>query len=91
VSYQYKASPTFWRKFYALSPSQKASTRSAWAIFKRDPFDARLRTHLIHSLSAEYRRNVYAVEIERDLRAAFFIAGSVVVTIDIGSHDIYEV
>ena len=91
MSYQYKATPTFWRNFYALSASQKASTRAAWQIFKQDPFDSRLRTHKKHSLSAEYDRTVYAVEIERDLRAVFFISGNVVITVDIGSHDIYDV
>jgi len=89
VSYQYKATPMFWRNFHALPASQKALTRAAWQIFKQDPFDSRLRTHKIHSLSAEYGRTVYAVEIERDLRAVF--SGGVVITVDIGSHDIYDV
>ena len=90
MSYEYKAVPNFWKKFYALSPSQKESVRKAWVVFKTDPFDARLRTHKIHSLSAEYRKTIYAVEIERDLRVVFFIADNTVVTVDVGSHDIYE-
>jgi len=76
--------------FYALSPSQKDSTRRAWTIFKEDPFDARLHSHKIHKLSARYNRTIYAVEIEADLRAVFFIERDVVVTVDIGSHDIYR-
>ena len=31
------------------------------------------------------------LKIERDLRAVFFISGNVVITVDIGSHDIYDV
>ena len=91
MSYQFKATPAFWRSFYALPAPQKASTRAAWEIFKKDPFDPRLRTHKIHSLSAEYGRNIYAVVIEADLRVVFFISRNLVVTVDIGSHDIYKV
>jgi mRNA-degrading endonuclease YafQ of YafQ-DinJ toxin-antitoxin module len=90
VKYQFKAVPTFWKKFYALPSPQKESVRRAWQIFKTDPFDSRLRTHKINSLSAEYRRTIYAVEIEADLRIAFFVRGAEVITVDIGSHDIYR-
>jgi hypothetical protein len=30
------------------------------------------------------------VEVEGDLRAIFFIDGDLVVTVDIGTHEIYE-
>jgi len=90
VSYEYKAVPNFWKKFYALKPGQKDSVRKAWAMFKEDPFDPRLRTHKIHSLSAEFGKTVYAVEVERDLRVAFFIRANTVISVDIGSHAIYE-
>ena len=76
--------------FYALSPSQKDSTRRAWKIFKENPFDPRLRSHKIHKLSARYSRTIYAVEVEADLRVVFYIEGDVVVTVDIGSHAIYR-
>jgi mRNA-degrading endonuclease YafQ of YafQ-DinJ toxin-antitoxin module len=91
VSYEYKAVPNFWKKFYALKSGQKESVRKAWTVFKKDPFDPRLRTHKIHSLSAEFGKTLYTVEIERDLRIAFFIRGNTVISVDIGSHDIYEV
>ena len=86
----YKGSETFWRHFYNLIPSQKASARRAWAIFKNDPFDSRLRTHKIHKLSAAFGQTVFAVELENDLRVIFYIDGSVVRTVDIGSHAIYK-
>jgi hypothetical protein len=76
--------------FYALSPSPKDSTRRAWKIFKENPFDPRLRSHKIHKLSARYGRTIYAVEVEANLRAVFYVELDVVVTVDIGSHDIYR-
>jgi len=36
------------------------------------------------------RRTVYAVEIEGDLRALFYIDGDTVVTFNLGSHDVYK-
>ena len=90
MKYRFKPTQRFWESFYALSPIQEDSTRRAWRIFKENPFDARLRTHKIHKLSARYGRTIYAVEIEADLRAVFYSEGDIVVTVDIGSHDIYR-
>ena len=90
MKYRFKPTQRFWESFYALSPSQKESTRRAWRIFKENPFDPRLRCHKIHKLSAYYGRTIHAAEIEADLRAVFYIEGDVVVTVDIGSHDVYR-
>jgi len=90
MNYKFKPTAQFWKSFYDLSPSRKDSTREAWNIFKENPFDPRLRTHKIHRLSARYGRTIYAVDIEGDLRAVFFIEGDRVVTVDIGTHDIYK-
>ena len=87
---RYQATETFWAAFHRLSAQQKESTRRAWQIFQRDPFDPRLRTHKIHRLSAHYGRTIYAVEIEQDLRAVFYIEGDRVITVDIGTHDLYQ-
>ena len=88
--YRYQATEAFWASFHRLSDPQKESTRRAWQLFKRDPFDPRLRTHKIHRLSAHYGRTIYAVEIESDLRAVFYIEADRVITVDIGTHDIYK-
>lgn len=90
MDYFFNASPDFWKSFYALPPAQKASTRTAWAIFKQNPFDPRLRTHKINSLSASFKTTVFAVVIEGDLRAAFYLKGNIVFTFAIGTHDIYK-
>ena len=90
MKYRFKPTETFWESFYDLSPGQKNSTRRTWEIFKENPFDPRLRTHKIYRLSAQYGRTIYAVDIEGDLRAVFFIKDDLVVTVDIGTHDIYK-
>jgi len=90
MSHRFKPTERFWESFYVLTASQKESTRRAWRIFKRNPFDPRLRAHKIHRLSARYGRTIYAVDIEGDLRVVFYIEGNLVVTVDIGTHSIYE-
>jgi mRNA-degrading endonuclease YafQ of YafQ-DinJ toxin-antitoxin module len=90
MKYRFSASRAFWRSFAKLPTQQRQKAREAFLIFKRDPFDPRLRSHKIHKLSARYGRIVYAAEIEADLRVAFYIKGDVVMTVDIGSHDVYR-
>ena len=90
MAYKYKASETSWRSFYALSPGEKLSVRTAWEIFRVDPFDPRLKTHKIHALSGREGRTIWSASIESDLRVIFYIEGSVVFTVDIGSHAIYR-
>ena len=88
--YRYRATERFWTSFYRLSVTQKQSVRKAWIIFKVNPFDPRLRAHKIHKLSQTYKRIIYALEIEANLRAVFFIDGNRIVTLDIGTHDVYK-
>jgi mRNA-degrading endonuclease YafQ of YafQ-DinJ toxin-antitoxin module len=89
LKYAYKASEQYWKNFYDLSASQKASARYAWEIFKDDPFDPRLKTHKIHHLSSVAKRTIWSVWIEDDLRVIFFIRGNTVFTVDIGTHKMY--
>ena len=90
MKYSFKPTQRFWESFYALSSDQKESTRRAWKIFQENPFDPRLRPHKIYRLSARFNRTIYAADIEGDLRAVFYVEGDVVITVDIGSHDIYR-
>ena len=90
MKYRFKATQRFWESFYGLAPNQKDSTRRAWKIFKENPFDPRLRPHKINKLSAYYGRTIYATTVEGDLRAVFYVEGDLVVTVDIGTHDIYK-
>lgn len=90
MSYQHKATETFWKRFYRLSPEQKESTREAWKLFKQDPFDPKLHTHQINALSGAAKHTIYSVVIEDNLRVIFRIDGDIVTTLDIGTHDIYK-
>lgn len=90
MSYRYRATEPFWTSFYRLSPPQKESTRRAWKTFKADPFDPRLRPHKINRLSALYGRTIHAVEIEADLRCVFYVEDDWIVSVDIGTHDVYR-
>ena len=90
MTWRFRAVERYWTSFYRLSPAQKESVRQAWRIFKEDPFDARLGTHKIQSLSAHYGRTIYAVEIEGNLRSTFYLDGDMVVSLVVGTHDIYK-
>ena len=90
MNYRYVAHDNFWKHFHALPDRQKESVRRAWHAFKVDPFSAPLGTHKIFSLSARYKRTVYSVVIENDLRVIFFMDGNLVVTMDVGTHDTYQ-
>jgi hypothetical protein len=84
------ATEVFWKKFYALSPSQKGLVRSAWLKFRLNPFDPALGTHKIRTLSAKVGFPVYSVVLEKDLRALFYIEAERVVTFEIGTHEVYR-
>ena len=90
MKYRFRAVERFWTSFYRLSPAQKESARRAWNLFKDDPFDPRLRTHKILRLSASYGRTIYASEIEGNLRLLFYLEGETIVSLIIGTHDIYK-
>ena len=90
MSYQFKATETFWQNFHSLPTPQKESVRHAWQIFKQNPFDPRLRPHKIHSLSARYKKTIYSAVIEDDLRVVFYVEANTVWTVDIGTHALYR-
>lgn len=87
---RYRATPQFWRSYARLTEGQQSSARRAWFIFKEDPFDPRLKTHRIASLSARFGRTIHSVWIEGNLRAVFYLDGADVVSVDIGTHAIYR-
>ena len=69
---------------------QQGRAREAFLIFKQNPFDSRLGSHKIQKLSVRYGRVIYAAEIEANLRVVFYIERNTVLTVDIGSHDLYR-
>ena len=52
--YRFLATPQFWRSYKKLTDAQMESARQAWKIFQVNPYDPRLRTHKIASLSARF-------------------------------------
>ena len=90
TEYQFKVSPRFRRNFHRLGSAEQAEARKAFSIFKEDPFDTRLRNHQIHRLSAVAGETVYSARVSGDLRVLFVIRGDVVMSINIGRHDIYK-
>jgi len=90
VIYRLKTTPAFRKALSKLSPAQKQSAKRVFALFKKNPFDPRLHTHKIHHLSALYKKTIYAVRVEDDLRSIFYLEGEIVVSIDIGTHAIYR-
>ena len=90
MKHRFKTTPSFRKALGKLTAAQKESAARAFAIFKADPFDPRLRTHKIHGLSVRFGRTIYSVWVESDLRAVFYLDGDLVVSVDIGSHSIYR-
>lgn len=90
MKYRFRATRAFWRGFGKLPAQQQRRAREAFLIFKQNPFDSRLGSHKIQKLSARYGRVIYAAEIEVNLRVVFYIERNTVVTVDIGSHDLYR-
>ena len=90
MKYRFRATRAFSRSFGKLPAQQQRRAREAFLIFKQNPFDSRLDSHKIQKLSARYGRVVFAAEIAANLRVVFYIDGDTVVTIDIGSHDLYR-
>ena len=69
---KFKTTPAFRKALARLSRSQKESAKKAFAVFRLDPFDPRLKTHKIHHLSALYKKTIYAVR-GKPICARFFM------------------
>jgi len=78
------------RVFTAWLPFRKNPPAGRGSFSRKTPSIPDWRTHKIQRLSAQYRRTIYAVEIEDDLRATFYLDGETVVSLTIGTHAIYK-
>jgi hypothetical protein len=90
LTFVFKATPSFWNSYNSLTSALREEADEAFRIFRKDPFDPRLRTHKINMLSARYSRNVFSARVASNLRSVFYIEGETVVSFDIGTHDIYK-
>ena len=81
--------PRFERSYNRLDPQVRRTADGRIALFERDPFDSRLRTHELHaklkgvwSFSVDSRLRILFVFLdERRTRAAL---------VDIGTHRLYS-
>jgi hypothetical protein len=89
VKFELKAVPQFWKAYSQLGPEQKKAAKQAFKVFKKNPFDPSLRPHKIHRLTAIYRKPVMSVVLDNDLRSVFIVQGNQIISLDIGTHDIY--
>jgi hypothetical protein len=79
------------KAFAHLAPGDQEAARGAFnKTFKTDPFHPSLNTHKINRLCSLMRKTVFSVTIKGNLKAAFYLEGNVVVSFDIGTHDIYQ-
>lgn len=86
----FKTVPPFWDHFDKLPKSQQDLARETFKTFKKNPFDPKLKAHKINRLTAIYKTTVFGITIDGNLRAVFCKRGNVVVSLDIGTHDIYK-
>lgn len=80
-------SPKFKKQYKKLPKEIKTRAEKREVIFRKDPFDPRLKTHKLHgpqegfmSFSVDY---FYRIIFE-------FVKADVVIFYEIGTHDIYE-
>ncbi len=80
-------SPKFLREYKKLSRTVKFSAEKAELLFRKDPFDLRLKTHKLngrlqnyYSLSVGFRYRIIFEFVEKDL--IYFHS--------VGDHDIYQ-
>lgn len=80
-------SPRFRKQFKKLPKEAKEKALVCEKLFRRNPFDPKLRTHKLHGAMKEY----WAFSISYGYRIGFtFIAGRTARFHSIGSHDIYK-
>jgi hypothetical protein len=90
VNLRFRTGKSFRRALARLTPAQREAAAKAFAIFRQNPFDPRLRVHKIHKLSAAYGKTIHAAYIHQNLRVVFYLEGDTVWSVDIGTHEIYR-
>ena len=76
------------RKNYKKLPEQvKLAAERKEQIFKKDPFDKRLKSHRLHGDLVEF----FSFSVNKNYRIIFdFIGKNIARFYDIGTHDIYN-
>jgi addiction module RelE/StbE family toxin len=84
---QIEYSPKFKKKFKKLPREVKEKTIILEKLFRKNPFDPKLKTHKLHGTLKEY----WAFSISFGYRIGFtFIEGRTARFHDIGTHSVYK-
>ncbi|MDP3763213.1 MAG: type II toxin-antitoxin system mRNA interferase toxin, RelE/StbE family [bacterium] len=80
-------SPKFFRQFKKLPREAKEQAVICEKLFRKNPFDSRLKTHKLHGTMREY----WAFSISYSYRIGFtFIDRDLVRFHSVGTHNIYK-
>lgn len=80
-------SPKFQKQFKKLPKEVKENALLCEKIFRKNPFDPKLKTHKLHGIMKEY----WAFSTSYNYRIGFtFVDGDLVHFHAIGTHDIYK-
>ena len=80
-------SPKFKRQYKKLSEEIKSHAEKREAVFRKNPFDPRLKTHKLHGSQDGFM----SFSVDYSYRIIFeFYNPDTVIFYEIGTHDIYE-
>ena len=80
-------SPKFRRQYKRLLKEIKIRAEKREVLFRKDPFDSRLKTHKLHGSQEGFM----SFSVDYSYRIIFeFVKEDLVIFYEIGTHDIYE-
>ena len=80
-------SPKFRRQYKRLSAEVKTRAEKREVIFRKNPFDRRLKAHKLHGPQERF----LSFSVDFSYRIIFeFVTAETVIFYEIGTHDIYE-
>ena len=88
--FRFKRTKRFKRDFRKLQPFEQAKAEALFKIFKKNPWDKALKTHKISALSQRAGTPIWAIYVDADIRALFMQKGNVIISLNIGNHDVYK-
>lgn len=79
-------SSKFERSLKKLSGSLVEKVVERALLFKKDPFDSRLKTHKLHGKL----KDKWSFSVDTTCRVLFEFDGAEIIFLDIGDHDLYK-
>ncbi len=78
--------PRFVNSYQKLSLPIKNKAETKERIFRKNPFDQRLKTHKLHGKI----KNLWSFSVNAKYRVVFEFDNSDVILLDVGDHKIYQ-